>query len=121
MRRLSRLLLVFWLQILNSIMVLVFVVITRDFSYVLIRFIRSVATLSQDISCVDPGSWSRVFLVFSLILPALFLLFPNFIRGLHVISALKSCHFLNLDFGFFNSRVFYGIIQSINFGYSGMS
>lgn len=101
-----RLLLVFWPQILVSVVILILAAIIRDFGYVLVRFFRSIVTESQNISHIDLDNWGRVFLILFMILLTLFLLFSSFLKGLYIISILRSCYFLNSDLRFFNPKVF---------------
>lgn len=108
--------LVFWLQTLVNIVALIFAVIKHDFGYVLVRFFRSIVTLSQGVNLVDPGSWSGVFLISSLISPAFFLLLLSFLKDLHIISILRSCHFLSLDLDFFNLKIIQWATPGVGFG-----
>ena len=64
--------------------------------------------------CIDSAGWDKVFLV----PPTVFLLFSNFLGGLHIISALRSYHILSPNLGFFNPRVFHRVAWDTYFGYS---
>lgn len=90
-KRLPKLLLVFWLCTLLGVVDFFVVIITHDISWV--RFFKFVTTLFKGVSYVDSGGWGRVFLVLSSISPTFFLLLLSFLGGLSVIRGL-SCHFL---------------------------
>ena len=52
---------------------------------------------------------------------SLLFLFPSFpVRGFNAYGMVKRGHFLSLDLGFFNPRVFHRVAQDTSFGYSGI-